>query len=366
MDPGSHGPGSNLKRAERVRVVEPTLESRAGHAHSFLASLVGAAPEIPFEVWSGVGAGEILTGAAHVRVRRYFRRRVRRVQELFLLRRLGRGPGRIFLPTASTTDLVILALAKCRRAHLFFHWLRPDPGRMGRLRRLSGRLPDVSLLAPTEGIAARLREAGFRRIRVVPYPLPVYARPPAGPRPFRHLLYAGAARRDKGFHRVVDVVEELVRLGSDLPVTIQASAKHFGKTDAPIVGDLERLGRVRYPALKVLTETLTTEEYRGLFPGAITLQLYDAEEFSERVSVVTIDAMTAGSPVIAPAGSWMGRVVERFGAGIVLERLDPAFVLEAARRIRLDYAGFSRRALRGGAVLCEEHSPRRLADAVLE
>ncbi len=357
-----------------IHIVEPTLESEAGHCHSFVASLCGArsgdGPEIC--VWAGRGARLPHLAAAGVTVRPYFRRRVRRLQEYVLLSRLLRIPGRIFIATAGRTDLAILDLAARGevppgKVFLFFHWIRPAPGKEDRFRRAATRQPHLTVLAPTESVAEALRLCGFGATRVVPYPItPAAGAPVEEPVSFRHLLYAGAARQDKGFSAVVDLVARLAETGRDLPVVVQASADHFGKYDPGTKADILRLEGVRYPHLRIIRETLDGPPYADLFRGAICLQPYDRNDFADRISGVTLDALSAGCPVAATSGTWMARVVERFGAGRTLD--DPAApsLLSAVEGIRADFGRYRENAFRAGRTLQEENSARRLFSILAE
>jgi hypothetical protein len=250
------------------------------------------------------------------------------------------------------------------RLVLFFHWVRTSEEKTRRLSALARKRPGFRVVGPTPLIVEQLRQVGFSRAALVPYPIPP-VETPAAPVPFRHLLYGGAARLDKGFDRVVDLVEHLHRSRSSLPVVVQTSSRHYGKTDPRIVAHLERLESVGYPNLQTWPQTLDGAAYGKQFEGAVCLQLYDRAEFADRVSVVTFDALSRGAPVVAFAGTWLGRLIERFGAGAALNDASPAALGEAVERIAADYARYSAAALEGGRVLQREFHASRLLDAVL-
>jgi UDP:flavonoid glycosyltransferase YjiC (YdhE family) len=84
----------------------------------------------------------------------------------------------------------------------------------------------------------------------------------------------------------------------------------------------------------------------------------------DRVSGVTLDALTAGCPVVAVEGTWSARVVERFGAGRVVPDTSPATLLSAVRAVEAGYAALAEGARRAGRVLLEENDARALYDAV--
>lgn len=301
--------------------------------------------------------------ARNVKVHPFFRRRIRRIQEWRLLRRLLREPGRIFVSTAGRTDLVLLDLAARGRIPpgkvvLYVHWFRGTPGKARQLARLAARQPEIAILGPTESVCAVFRKAGFADVRQVPYPI---AQEDGEAVPgFRHVLCAGAARSDKGIAEVVDFVALLAQSGSDLPVRLQTSAQHYEKTDAATAASLRRLEAIGYPHLARVPDTLAPAEYRAQFRGAVCLQLYDREDFADRVSGVTLDALGEGAPIVTLAGTWMARVVEEFGAGIALPAPAPEAVRDAVARLRAGYADYHRRAWAAGRELRKRHEAGRL------
>jgi glycosyltransferase involved in cell wall biosynthesis len=145
------------------------------------------------------------------------------------------------------------------------------------------------------------------------------------------LIYAGAARQDKGFGKVVDLVELLAARKEDIPIAVQITADHYDKFDAATRADIARLEATHYPYLTVIRETPSPEEYAANFPGSICLQPYERAEFLDRVSGVTLDALAHGCPVIATAGTWSAAMIEPFGAGIALADPDTESLYAAAR-----------------------------------
>ncbi len=355
-----------------IHVVEPTLEDETGHCYSFVRAVCSSGPEQRFEVWAGKQARpDLFADLPHLQVRPHFHRRFRRPQAWLLYRRLLQDSHRVFLPTAGVTDIALLCHAASVRIRpgkvsCFVHWIRPSESRLKRLRAAAARQPDLGVLAPTQEIVAFLKEAGFTRARQVPYPLSPSARPSDQACDFRHALFAGAARMDKGFDRVVDLVELLAGRGEQLPIHLQTSARHYGKSDPEIRAQLERLNRIPYPELHPHPETLDHAAYFELFRGAICLQPYVQSEFAHRVSAVTVDALGCGAPVLTTADTWMGNSVERLGAGIAVKDPTGARLLEGLHRLIDDYPRYSIAARLAARKIASEHSPRHLLDAVIE
>jgi glycosyltransferase involved in cell wall biosynthesis len=354
--PGARAQAASSNRPAPLHVVEPTLEDATGHCFSFLDSLCRSAGDHPIAVWGGQAAGVLLPG--NVRLRRYFRRRIRRLQAWWLYRKLLREPGRIFVSTAGRADLFLLDFASRGaiapgKVFLYVHWFRSSPAKERQLARLAARQPEIAIFAPTETICAPFRAAGFKHARVVPYPITpaAGAQVPGAAPAFRHVLFAGAARADKGFAEVVNFVELLAKANGDIPVCLQTSAQHYDKVDAATAASLERLEAIRYPHLVRHPASLSAAEYQALFRGAICLQLYSRSDFADRISGVTLDALSHGSPIVALSGTWMARVVEEFGAGVVLEDPAPEALREAVARLMAGYAHYHRRAWEAGREL---------------
>jgi len=108
------------------------------------------------------------------------------------------------------------------------------------LRRIAARQPNLVILGTTASVVEVFRRCGFAHVSLMSYP-PTQAQRPSAAMSFRHLLYAGAARQDKGFRQVVDFVEFLARMNEKIPITVQVSADHYGKYDSATREDLTRL-----------------------------------------------------------------------------------------------------------------------------
>jgi glycosyltransferase involved in cell wall biosynthesis len=347
---------SNCRNPAPIHVVEPTLEDYAGHCYELTRSLCEAATGRSVTVWGGKGAAQLSFGP-EVTLRLYFLRRLRTPQLLWLFLRLLRNDDPVVLTTARRADLVLANLAACGKLRqgklfLYFHWFRETPNRLAFLRRMARVQPGISILATTDLVAEVFRRAGFVHVVTLPYPLTAQpARAGRGEPRFRHLLYAGAARQEKGFGKIVDLVERLRETGEDLPVTVQVSAEHYGKYEDKTIADIKRLERSGYAALTLIRETLQPDQYAALYQGAICIQPYEPQEFRDRVSGVTMDALAYGSPVIVPANTWMARIVEPYSAGIAVKSLDAGSIFDAVRSLIGDYARFSRNAIQGGNAL---------------
>ena len=355
--------------AETLHLIEPTLAEEVGHCHALVLALAQAAPAgCDLQVWAARSFGSAWSGPG--RLHAHFSRRWRRLQAYALYRRLLREPGRLLITTAGTTDLLLAACAAPGRiepgkCHAFVHWLNTRESKRRLLERLARRQPHLQILAPTDSVARFFVDCGFDAA-AVPYPLAVdthAAAPQASG--FRHLLVAGGARLDKGFDCIVELAELMVQRGLDWPLTVQISREQRHHDDDALTRWIERLRACALPHLTLREDTLTPSGYRQLFPGAVVLQPYRPDLFTDRVSGVTLDALGAGAPVIASAQTWMARLVQRFDAGVVLSERTPHALAAAIERVLAAHAAYAQRALQASAHVRAEHSAAPLMAQVL-
>lgn len=362
--------------ARALHILEPTLTSNVGHCHSLVSALAAAAarrlPAEAITVWGGRAADGLWAGPG--RFVPHFGRRLRRWQGWLLLRRLLRAPAgdgtRVLIATAGTTDLWLADRAAGAplppdRLFAFVHWLNAKAGKAQRLSAIARRQPGLQILAPTPSVAEFFAGCGFAT-RQVPYPVdtpaPAAAAAATG---FRHLLVPGSPRIDKGFGHVVALVDELARRGSPWPVVVQTALEDRQRDNPELAALLARLAAIAHPPLRRIAQPLDAAAYAALFDGAVVLQPYRAEDFRDRVSGVTLDALAAGAPVVVTAGTWMARLAERWQAGVAAADLSPAGLVAAIETVLADHARLADNARRAAAAVRAEHSAQPLIDAVL-
>jgi len=356
--------------SETINVIEPTLVTEAGHCYSFIRSFCQASHGSgEIVLWVGRHA-ELDFADNNIRIAKYFFRKIRRLQSYFLYKKLLSKPGKLFITTAGRTDLLLLDWVSRgkippEKVYLYFHWFNSSDKKLATLKKIARKQPNLIILGPTPSVVNLFQNVGFINARLVPYPiLKQEMSTQAAPNRFRHLLYAGAARRDKGFSHVVDLVAYLQEQGLQIPVTLQISPEHYGKYDAAILSDIQRLQAIAYPHLQLCPETLEASQYNDLFAGAICLQLYDPSDFADRISGVTLDAFSAGSPIVATAGTWIARMAQRFNAGVVVQDTSPTQILCAAQHVISGYGNYNQNARVAGKALQEENSAEVLFKAL--
>jgi hypothetical protein len=252
-----------------------------------------------------------------------------------LLREVPAGRGDIvFIPTLSGVELMGLSeLLKKRTPGPSWHLLfRRDiyPGReagypaeewrvQGLRNSILGSAPkwkghDVRFYTDTDELTKQHNRLGTVRFQTVPIPHTHRQIESQGRevRPLR-CVYVGDARREKGYHWIPRIVEDLwtdyVATGR-LTFHLQSNFNvPQGEPEAVIAREqLEQLARRKAGAVELIKQPLTSEQYKKfLLGGDINLLLYDENNYYARSSGILVESLTAGMPVIVPAGSWLAR-----------------------------------------------------------
>ncbi len=338
--------------SRRIQIVEPTLDGFSGHCYAMVVSLCRSL-KVQTDIWAAKGA-ESLSFGPIASVHALFYRRLRLLQQVWLYRRLLAQGHPVVVTTARRSDLMALDWVAGQvlpelRVFLYFHWYRESPKRFRFLQKMAARQPNLVIFGTTPSVVDLFTRAGFSNAHLLPYPASTSISQNDCV-PFSKLLYAGAARQDKGFRQIVDLVGMLADIKENIPLAVQISADHFGKMDSATRADIERLRRIGYGPLRLIEETLSPAEYSAVYSGSICLQPYDRDEFRDRVSGVTLDALAAGCPIVTTAGTWMSRLIEPYRAGVAVDTPTAGKIYDAVKTMIADYAQFQSRAwMAGGA-----------------
>ena len=161
----------------------------------------------------------------------------------------------------------------------------------------------LCLLADTAPLARLWSVALDREVREIPPPVvvPPPRDQPAGQPP--HVVFAGGARREKGYGLLPDLVRELA---GEVRFTIHSGP--IGATDEPLIQRAHReLRALAGAGLTLLERPLPPADYLALLCSADLLLLpYDAQAYGPRSSGILAEARAMGVPAVVPAGCWLG------------------------------------------------------------
>lgn len=356
-----------------LHLIEPTLQNAAGHCLTLVHSLARAAheslPDVEIHAWVGRGFDPALLADTGAVVHRHFQRRTRLFQLWALLARLTTRGERVFLPTAGRTELAVYTMLPARRRNrgqvwFYFHQLNMKGSGPRRLAILGRRIPDAGILCTHPRLVQAMHAAGFHAARHQPCPFEVPERPFAN-EPFRALVFPGEARHDKNLSFIAAIVRRLHAAGSRIPVMLQAGPNHHGVFPEDIKEVLRELGEIGYPHLTMPQRMMEGGEYLAQFTGGICLQPYQVEEYRDKISGITLDALARGCPCVANKGTWPAAVVEEFAAGETCGRLNAGIWVEAIERVIAGYDRYQRGCAQALAVLSERHHPLRTLETIL-
>ena len=351
-----------------LTVIEPNLSGPAGHYAEFVSAIASALdPAHSIRVLaSSLASPDILADARSVSVVPAINPRRKRRDEFEVLSAANAAKDPFLVLTARFTDVLMLEAVARRtgvvpeHANLYFHWRESTLLR----RSLISACPIVRrcavAIAPTSVTAEHLRRTGWTRVHCVPYPARRVATQESSP-PFRHLLVAGAVRANKGIEHVADALPELMRRGCCPRLIIQTTRKRLnGREGSRERRAIDRIEATGYPTLTLDPEAPDSLRYDARFRGALTLTPYDPIKFSDNVSGIALDALLRGSPVVATAGTWQAGLIERFGAGRVMDAWDGMSLAACIESSLERWADLSAAARAAACVLANEHDPSHL------
>jgi glycosyltransferase involved in cell wall biosynthesis len=176
----------------------------------------------------------------------------------------------------------------------------PLPALLSRLAARFG--PRLRLFADTAPLAEDFHRLSGLAVRTVPLPVvvPDPVPRPAAARP--HIVFAGGARLEKGYHLLPEAV---AALAARARFTIQSGP--VGPDSDPLVQRAHRALQARQGTELALVErALGADDYAALLASADLLLLpYDGPTYGTRSSGILAEALALGLPAVIPAGGWM-------------------------------------------------------------
>ena len=252
-----------------------------------------------------------------------------------------------------------------------FHQFRETSAKMDRLKTWAKRNKGWRILATTQRLLRPFKESGFDNCKVAYYPASRVQQELsiASEESEPHLLYAGAAREDKGFGVVVEYMLYLDALKLQWPALIQCPApgnKCDGELDSVCRDRLNQLKQQLPVFVKLKEEALTTNEFRNQFQGAICLLLYDRVAYRDKFSSIALEAMQFGAPIVTVKDTWMGDLVSAYDSGAVIDGNGINALHAAVKKVRANYAGYRKRAIAAGEKLALLHCPESTLQLLLQ
>jgi glycosyltransferase involved in cell wall biosynthesis len=161
----------------------------------------------------------------------------------------------------------------------------------------------------TEQLTAQYNQLGVLPFSTLPIPIELgFAKTEKQGASLYCVSYIGDARAEKGYQHLPSMVEKLLAnaaLKDKLKFVFQSNFNIEEGEPAAIIARAE-LEKWPEAKVKLLKNPLNPTEYRSLLMlSDIVVFPYDSNAYAARSSGIFTEAMTAGIPVVVPAGSWM-------------------------------------------------------------
>ncbi len=163
----------------------------------------------------------------------------------------------------------------------------------------------------------------------------------------RKIGFFGHQRREKGTGLLPALVPRLLQDGYE--VVVQDSGDQVGAMAAPGLTKLDYVPSVADEIAKC----------------DLVVAPYDPVAYRVRGSGIVWDSIASGVPVILPARTEMGSLVESTGAGKLVESLEAEDVYRSILEARRDYATIARAAFEASQAWRGTHGVRRFVSAML-
>ena len=360
-----------------LRVIEPNLAGPSGHYAEWVRAVAARRGGLfgRIEVDASARSAGMPPLAPDVELRPTFHGASRTAEWAAMRRALGAGGPFVVLTANAFHAAALEAIAlldrrpdrALRDARLYFHWREQAPARRLAAAMAPRTRRNALAIAPTASIAAFLRETGWARVHEVPYPALAPAEVPPARARCTHLLVAGAARMNKGLPIIADLAERLGRAKDPMRLVVQTTPKRAsGRRGRQEEAELARLMASGAPGLEASDTAPPSDAYGARFDGALTLAPYDPGTFADAVSGIVLDALLRGSPCVATAGTWPGRLVERFGAGATFRAGSADAFADAVSGVLADWPAVAARAQAAARTLAQEHDPAHLVRVLAE
>lgn len=177
--------------------------------------------------------------------------------------------------------------------------------------------PNIRFFAGGKQVAAQYSVLAERAVEPLAVPLRPVPTARESARGRRHvLLFAGDAKREKGFDQLPMLVPLVCRDHPDWDFTVHANA--YGPQSKDLAPDFEALAaaRDRHRNFRLVTGWLDSETYRDLFDADCALFAY-SDFYASKSSGVLWECISLGIPVVVPDGGWLARECAEWGAGYV-------------------------------------------------
>ncbi len=185
------------------------------------------------------------------------------------------------------------------------------------------------------------------------------------------ISYLGAARRDKGFAVLPNIVRTVLNseFASQAEFYIQASASGAGYVENECRQAIEDLKLIQSSVggsvVCLLDKPLDESSYKALLAGSdLVLLPYTGRSYTVQTSGILIEAAVYQAPCIVPKGTWLEDELAITGGGIAFDPDEPGSAGRAVLQVLRSYETYADRARSGGKIIAERHGHDAFAHAL--
>lgn len=357
-----------------LNIIEPTLHDLAGHGYSYVSQVAKSAKEFgnKTHVWFDHRDPNLLR-ELNIFSHPWFYRKFRQLQKIILYYRLIKNKECIYVCTSELWDIKVLSLISRNidthsKIICHFHQFKKNRSKISSLKKIARNSPNIAIFTPTSRLSNIFKHTGFKSVKTIPcpsYPPKTTTYQPQKLEPY--VIFAGAARDDKGFSKVVDTIKLANKSNSDIKFKIQASKPNSNRYDDKTKLAVDSLWSLpKNNRLQIISQTLTQQQYQDSFKNSIALLLYDQHSYCDKFSGVMLDAIYANCPVITTKDTWMGDITEKYDIGVTLKDHSPEKIISAIKVIKDNYQEYQNKALIAAELMKQEHDPINTVKSINE
>lgn len=178
----------------------------------------------------------------------------------------------------------------------------------------------------------------------------------------RQFAFVGEARQEKGAHLIPEAFKNLLGILPDAHLTFQTSC--LFDMNSGFVDALNQLS----PHVSLLGDALSAQEFEDAIASADVLLLpYDAKEYRLRTSLIFLEAVGAGKPVIVSKNTWMHRMLLELGMpDIGVEEFSSQGLFDSMQTLLAQWPDVVSKSAEAATNLRQRHNPTRFVEAVLD
>lgn len=282
---------------------------------------------------------------------------------------IKRDPASIwFVPNTGLYNLLGMVIyATCFRRQRIVCYFQSAPSRhlkkCGLLARLF-RLRNLKFVSENERMSRQTSDVLGQPVHSLLFPLlpprwlNVDLRPAArSQRPLR-IIVLGLPRREKGFHWLPRIAEQL------RPELVEQNVSFLIQTDDDSVRreqlDQELALLVQEPGIRFINSALGPEQYlRALHDSDAVFTPYTRAGYAERLSWIAIEALALGKPVLVTDATLAADVLKKFRCGLFFDEGDIEAMAAAVRTLIRQRSRLDQQAVEAAKAFREENNPAR-------